>query len=249
MDNPLDNDGLAAQPAPRPAPVATETPIAEDVVQPKAQGAAKPQKKRSKVGLYVVSLVVILALAAAGGYFVIQKMMPAKLASVAPTEEAQGPLAPYAKGSMAHLVTYASPQAIDNMAFIDRDKKPVHLSDFKGQVVVLNLWATWCAPCRSEMPTLASLQSAYAGKNLKVLPLSGDTEDKLDDVKSFIDVQEPLMVYQDPELIAKTAALHVVGLPATLVLNKQGQIVARLDGSASWDTPETKALMDKLLSE
>ena len=249
MDNPLDNDGLAAQPAPKPAPVAADTPIAEDVVQPKAPGAAKPHKKRSKVGLYVGSLIIVLALAAVGGFFVMQKMMAPQAVSAAPTEEAQGPLKAYVKGSMAHLVTFASPQAMNDMAFIDRDKKAVHLSDFKGQVVVLNLWATWCAPCRSEMPTLASLQSAYAGKNLKVIPLSGDVAEKLDDVKSFIDVQEPLMVYQDPNLIAKTADLHVQGLPATLVLDKQGRMVARLDGSASWDTPEAKALMDKLLAE
>jgi len=115
--------------------------------------------------------------------------------------------------------------------------------------VVLNLWATWCAPCRFEMPTLAKLQASYANKGLKVIPLSGDGDDKFADVESFIDVQEPLEVYADPDLITKTAHLNISGLPATLILDKQGREVARLDGEATWDTPEVKALMDKLLSE
>jgi len=170
---------------------------------------------------------------------------PATTAAEAP----QGPLASYAKGSLSHLMTFAQPKMMDDMAFVDRNKKPVHLSDFKGQVVVLNLWATWCAPCRTEMPTLASLQSQYAGKGLKVIPLSADVDDKFDDVKSFIDVQEPLEVYVDPTLVGKIQKLDIQGLPATLILDKQGREVARLDGQAAWDSPEAKTLMNKLLSE
>jgi thiol-disulfide isomerase/thioredoxin len=161
---------------------------------------------------------------------------------------AAGPLAPYAKGSMAKLVTFAEPKVIDNIAFMDRNKKAVNLSDFKGQVVVLNVWATWCAPCRFEMPTLAHLQKLYAGKGVKVLPLSVDTEDKFADVVSFIDVQEPLEVYADQNFQAPSK-FGVTGMPATLILDKKGREVARLDGEATWDTPEVQALLDKLLAE
>lgn len=258
MDNPLDSDGLAGQPSaqaapkpqPQPADTAGGTAIAEDTPQPKAKGKAKASKKRVNIALFVGIVVGVVAVAIGAGLFLAPKLMNAgKIQAPVTAEAAEGPLKGYVKGSIAHLVTYARPKPIDNMTFTDRDKKPVHLADFKGQVVVLNLWATWCAPCRFEMPTLAHLQQQYAGRPMKVIPLSGDTEEKLDDVKSFIDVQEPLQVYADPDLIAKTAKLNVAGLPSTLILNKQGQIVARLDGEASWDTPEVHALLDKLMAE
>ncbi len=255
MDNPLDSDNpQGAQPAPKPAVVAQE-PIAEAVPQPKAP----PPQKTKKRGLHPawIALIVVMVLVAgvvAALKFGAQlgKTPLAGVESAVKQEEPAGPLAPYVKGSLAHMMTYAQPRAIDDLAFVDRDRKPVHLSDFKGQVVVLNLWATWCAPCRFEMPTLAHLQQQYAAKGLKVVPLSGDNDENFDDVKSFIDAQEPanaLSVYVDSSLIEKTQRLDVQGLPATIILDKQGREVARLDGEAVWDTPEARALMDKLLSE
>ena len=256
MDNPLDNDDIkAAQPAPKPAvapdPVVVDTPIAEPAAEPKGRGQVKMRKKRFNPAWIVVSVIAVLFLAGVGVVMFAPDLFKAKVAEVETTTSAApaGPLAPFVKGSIAHMTTFAQPLAMDNLAFVDRDKKPVHLADFKGQVVVLNFWATWCSPCRNEMPTLASLQTSYAGKALKVLPLSGDLDDKFTDVKSFIDVQEPLDVYVDSNLIPKTAKLGIQGLPATLVIDKQGREVARLDGSADWNTPEVKALMDKLLAE
>jgi len=261
MDNPLDNDDpkAAAQSAPKPGastgneaqPIADTQPLAKTGPEPKRPKAAKPRKKRPHPALIALGVVAVLAAAAVGGILVFGKSLQPQVAAVQSggTEAPAGPLAPYAKGSIAHLVTLAAPKDIDNMAFLNRDRKPVHLSDFKGQVVVLNLWATWCAPCRFEMPTLAKLQASYVNKGLKVIPLSGDGDEKFADVESFIDVQEPLEVYADPDLITKTAHLNISGLPATLILDKQGREVARLDGEATWDTPEVRALMDKLLSE
>ena len=254
MDNPLDSDDVKmVQAAPNPAPQpSADTPIAEDGGEPKWKDTARTQKKRHRNGL-IIAGVLVLVLAVGG--FAAWKFGPAMfskpLAGVESSVKAppEGPLAVYVKGSIAHLTTLATPQPIDNMAFLDRDRKTVHLADFKGQVVVLNLWATWCAPCRFEMPTLATLQKNYDGKGLKVVALSGDTDDKFNDVKSFIDVQEPLDVYVDADLVAKSARLNVTNFPSTLILNKQGQIVARLDGEATWDTPEVAALMDKLLSQ
>ena len=251
MYNPLDSEDpkAAAQPAPKQGNGAQ--PIADSKAEPKRAKAAKPGKKRVHPALIALGLVAVVAAAGVGGFMMFGNVLAPQVAAVQSggTEAPAGPLAPYAKGSIAHMVTLAAPKDIDNMAFINRDRKPVHLADFKGQVVVLNLWATWCAPCRFEMPTLAKLQAAYANKGLKVIPLSGDGDDKFADVESFIDVQEPLDVYADPDLITKTQRLNIAGLPATLILDKQGREVARLDGEASWDTPEVKALMDKLLSE
>ena len=255
MDNPLDSDDIkAAQPAPKPvatpAPAVVDTPIAEPAAEPKGKAAVKQRKKRFNPAWIVVSIIALLFLGGVGVIMFMPDLFKAKVAEVqtAAANPPQGPLAPYAKGSIVHLVTLAQPLAIDNIAFVDRDKKPLSLSDFKGQVVVLNVWATWCGPCRNEMPTLAHLQTAYAGKNLKVLPLSVDTEDKFDDVKSFVDVQEPLEVYVDTKFAAPSK-FGVSAMPATFILDKQGREIARLDGPASWDTPEVKALMDKLLAQ
>lgn len=256
MDNPLDNDDVKAvqnSPVPKPAPEpVAETPIAEDRAEPKWRDTGKAKKKRGPNWLVVSAIVAtIIAIAGFAAWKFGPQIFSKPLAGVEGSVKAEpeGPLAPYAKGSIAHLTTLASPQSIDNLAFLDRDRKTVHLADFKGQVVVLNLWATWCAPCRFEMPTLANLQKSYAGKGLKVLALSGDNEDKFNDVKSFIDVQEPLDVYVDSDLIAKSEKLGISNLPSTLILDKQGRVVARLVGEATWDTPEVKALMDKLLAQ
>ena len=230
-------------------------PIAEDAAEPKAANTPRVRKmKRPPAAVIAVVTIVVLALVA-----LVTWRLVAKPAGTVPGTEiaatnapavaqAKGPLAVYAKGALAKLVTNEAPVTIADISFIDRNQKPVKLSDFKGQVVVLNVWATWCAPCRFEMPTLAKLQEHYAGKGVKVLPLSVDTEDKFADVKSFMDVQQPLEVYADQEFQAPSK-YNITGMPGTLILDKQGRQVARLDGEAKWDTPEVQALLDRLLAE
>jgi thiol-disulfide isomerase/thioredoxin len=261
MDNPLDSDGTgpkatqgaAPQRAPEPANSPAPTPIAEAAPEPKGQGPRKPKKNAAKMWLFgcivaaVVLVVGVLTFAFSDKIF---KGPADSLEAAAQVDKPQGPLAVYAKGGIATLVTYAKPKDAYNFAFTDRSHKPMHLADFKGQVVVLNLWATWCHPCRTEMPTLAHLQSMYAGKNVKVLPISLDDADKFDDVKSFIDVQEPLDVYSGEMPAALSAyQLNGKGLPVVIIIDKNGKEVARNLGGATWDTADMKGLVDKLLSE
>ncbi|HVZ30531.1 MAG TPA: redoxin domain-containing protein [Asticcacaulis sp.] len=260
MDNPLDSDGTGPkavqgqpQPAPNPAVDPAPTPIAEAAAEPKGQGPRKPKKNAAKIWLFAcivasVALVVgVLTFAFSDKIF---KSPVDSLQSAADADKPKGPLAVYAKGGIATLVTYETPKSAYNFAFTDRDHKSLHLADFKGQVVILNLWATWCHPCRTEMPTLAHLQSMYAGKGVKVLPVSLDDSDKFDDVKSFIDVQEPLDVYAGDMPAALNAyQLNGKGLPVVIIIDKNGKEVARNLGGATWDTPEMKGLVDKLLSE
>lgn len=269
MNEPVTNDDAQAPRAPTSGEAGSgrvpehahqidEKPIAEPVGEPnspqqgKWRDSAPPAKKRPlNPAFFAVGMVLMLVLAAIGWKLTHQvpKTIVATEGPVAAkAETAKGPLAPYVKGSIAHLVTYEQPKDIADIPFTDRDKKALKLSDFKGKVVVLNVWATWCAPCRFEMPTLAHLQTLYSGKALKVLPLSVDREQDFADVKSFIDVQQPLEVYADQNFQAPTK-FGISGMPATLILDKNGRAVARLDGEATWDTPEVRALLDKLLSE
>lgn len=257
MSEPVgNNDDLNKAGPDKADPPSADMPIAETSPEPNKPEAEKwvdtaATGKKKRLNPALITLSVLLAVFAIGTIaWVVLHHAPEKTQTAAlPAEPvAAGPLAPYAKGSMAKLVTFAEPKVIENIAFMDRNKKAVNLSDFKGQVVVLNVWATWCAPCRFEMPTLAHLQKMNAGKAVKVLPLSVDTEDKFADVVSFIDVQEPLNVYADPNFQAPSK-YGISGMPATLILDKKGREVARLDGEATWDTPEVQALLDKLLSE
>jgi len=134
-------------------------------------------------------------------------------------------------------------------AFVDGAGKSVKLSDFKGQAVVLNLWATWCPPCVKEMPTLAALQTAYAGKGLKVVALSADSPKDADKAKAFIAAHAPLDFYQDTKF-AVPSALNppVAGFPTTLLYDRQGHLKGIVQGDADWASPDAKAVVEKLLS-
>lgn len=137
-----------------------------------------------------------------------------------------------------------------DIAFTGPDGKPVKIKDMKGQVVVLNLWATWCAPCKVEMPTLAKLQAAYQTKPLRVVALSADAPDKTAEAKAFIAKNAPLKPYfSGGSTILFKFTPQVAGLPATIIYDKKGVERARLSGDADWNSKEVRALVERLLAE
>jgi thiol-disulfide isomerase/thioredoxin len=140
------------------------------------------------------------------------------------------------------------PAALPSLEFADGDAQPHTLADFRGKVVLLNIWATWCAPCRKEMPTLDRLQAALGGDDFKVVPLSID-RGGAERVKKFyaeIGVQH-LAIYVDSSRTANSA-LDVVGLPVTLLIDRQGRELGRLSGPADWDAPETIAFLKSMIA-
>lgn len=157
-------------------------------------------------------------------------------------------LARYAVGAMKNLVPSVDNALEPNIPFDDGAGKPLDLSKFRGKVVVVNLWATWCGPCVTEMPTLAALQKRFLGSDLVVVPISVDRKTSIDDVKSFIEVHPPLPIYNDPSF-AIPMKLKVFGLPTTIIYDREGREVARVKGEAKWDSPEALALIDHLLKE
>lgn len=143
----------------------------------------------------------------------------------------------------------AAPQPVPEIAFQTLDGRETTLAAFAGKVVVLNLWATWCAPCREEMPALDRLQAMFADRDVIVLALSVDRAGP-ERVQKFLDdigVQH-LHVYRDPKAAA-TRALKVPGLPATLLIDRQGREAGRVLGIAAWDGPAAVAAVEKLLAE
>jgi thiol-disulfide isomerase/thioredoxin len=143
----------------------------------------------------------------------------------------------------------AEPKPLPPLAFQTLDGEEATLDAFAGKVVVLNLWATWCAPCREEMPSLDGLQARFAGRDVIVLALSVDRAGP-ERVRQFLDevgVQR-LHVYRDPKAAA-TRALKVPGLPATLLVDRRGREAGRVLGIAQWDGPAAVAAVERLLAE
>jgi thiol-disulfide isomerase/thioredoxin len=137
-----------------------------------------------------------------------------------------------------------------DIAIVGPTGKPMKISDLKGNVVVLNMWATWCAPCKVEMPTLARLQAAYKTQPLKVVALSADAPDKAAEAKAFIAKNAPLQPY-----LANGSAIlfkfqpAVAGLPGTIIYDKKGVERARVSGDADWNSREARQLVERLLAE
>lgn len=170
--------------------------------------------------------------------------------AAAPAPPAKSELARFATGSIARLETPAALEPAPAYVFKTRDGTDARLQDFRGKVVVVNLWAMWCAPCRTEMPTLARLAEMYAGTDLVVLPINVDrTEDELADARNFIDVHEPLPLYSDLKFQLPFELPGEGKMPQTVLLDRQGRIRAHFSGEADWSSPEARALIDALLAE
>lgn len=155
-----------------------------------------------------------------------------------------------AKGEMSKLTLPAEATAAPANSFYDAAGKPLRIADFKGKVVVLNLWATWCAPCVTEMPTLAKLQTHYAGKPVEVVTVSVDSASSQDKARAFIAKHAPLKYYYDPQMKLPFAFTPpATGMPTTVIFGADGVERGRLAGGADWSGDEAKALVDRVLAE
>jgi thiol-disulfide isomerase/thioredoxin len=154
-----------------------------------------------------------------------------------------------AKGGMTKLKE-TTPKPPPAKGFVDSEGRTVHLADLKGQVLVVNLWATWCAPCKQEMPTLAKLQAAYAGQPVKVVAVSIDGASGTEAAKAFIAQNAPLAFYQDASMaLPFDFKPEAQGFPTTVLFDRSGMERARVVGEADWSTADAKAVVDRLLIE
>jgi thiol-disulfide isomerase/thioredoxin len=147
------------------------------------------------------------------------------------------------QGGMTKLVIADSPKPVEPVAFQDEAGQPKSLADWKGKVVLVNLWATWCAPCKLEMPSLSRLQAQLGGTDFTVVPISLDRQG-VELPRKFLASNNlgnlPLLIDPSGGLAGKLGA---IGLPATLILDREGREVARLLGPAEWDSEPAQAVI------
>jgi thiol-disulfide isomerase/thioredoxin len=163
-----------------------------------------------------------------------QELKSAQVPDVAATTAGAKPL---------ELSVFDQPREVPEIHFIDAEERALTLADFRGKVVLLNIWATWCVPCRKEMPALDRLQAQLGGGDFIVLPLSIDRAG-LPAVKRFYEELglQKLGIYVDSSGAA-SRALGAPGVPTTLLIDQNGREVARKMGAAEWDGPDMVALI------
>jgi thiol-disulfide isomerase/thioredoxin len=156
-------------------------------------------------------------------------------------------LAPLAHGEVAALTMATAPLRLPDLAFEDADGKPRKLSDWRGRTVLLNLWATWCVPCRKEMPALDSLQTKLGGKDFEVVAVNIDTRDP-EKPKNFLKEanltrlgyfsDQKAKVFQDLKSIGRA-----LGMPTSVLIDGQGCEIATIAGPAEWASDDALKLI------
>lgn len=151
------------------------------------------------------------------------------------------------EGGMKKLVFHPEPVAVPETGFTDFDGAAMDLSQYEGKIVVLNFWATWCGPCKHEMPMLSALQSEMGGPDFDVVTLATGRNPAPAMQRFFASVEvDNLPLHRDPQQ-AIARAMGVLGLPTTVILNRQGQEVARMQGDADWSSDSAKAILRALI--
>ena len=158
-----------------------------------------------------------------------------------------------ATGQVAALLPADPPQSLKNLAFNDPDGKPITLAGHAGKTVLLNLWATWCAPCRAEMPALDALQKEMGSDAFEVVAINVDAGDDAKPKKFLADTGvESLGYYRDNTMAAfeelKTRGL-ALGLPVTLLVDGEGCLLAHMNGPAEWSGPDARRLVETALGK
>ncbi len=158
-----------------------------------------------------------------------------------------GALAPLVQGQVAALSLAKTPRRLPDLSFQNKDGAAMHLSDLRGRTILLNLWATWCVPCREEMPALDALQAAQGGRDFEVVAINIDTS-RLERPRKFlaeIGVSH-LGFYADPAAdvfqVLKQAG-KVTGLPTTLLIDPEGCEIGLMAGPANWASKEAQDLI------
>jgi len=208
----------------------------------------EPAARRRRPSLGMLSLAALAGIAAGlAAVYVIGDAGRNDGGVCAASAAAAAALKPAARGEVAAFNPAVTPVAVADLAFVRPDGTPGTLADFAGRTVLLNLWATWCAPCREEMPALDALQAAHGSPAFEVVAVNVDTRDDGRDARFLEETGiASLAAYTDRSMglfnTLKGRGL-AVGMPTTLIVDGSGCALGVLHGPAAWDSEDAAALI------
>jgi thiol-disulfide isomerase/thioredoxin len=214
--------------------------------------AAPPDKARRRVTLLAACGGLAILAVLAGVYGMGRWRSNPAAAACAPAVAAAGRIAPLAHGEIAALTMARAPFRVPDLAFKDAQGRERKLSDWRGRTVLLNLWATWCVPCRKEMPALDALQAALGGDKFEVVTISIDTRDPEKPLAFLKDAgvshlayfsDQSAKVFQELKMAGKA-----FGMPTTLIVDRNGCEIGEMAGPAEWASADGVKLVSAVIA-
>jgi thiol-disulfide isomerase/thioredoxin len=214
--------------------------------------SVESHSKKRRFLLAAAACCAIAVIAALAGVYGIGRLRsnPAA-AACAPAVETASRIAPLARGEVAALAVARTPFRLPDLAFKDRDGREHTLNDWRGRVVLLNLWATWCVPCRKEMPALDTLQADLGGAKFDVVAVNIDTRDAQKPLAFLKDIgvthltyysDQSAKVFQDLKIAGKA-----FGMPTTLLIDPSGCEIGEMAGPAEWGSADGLKLVNAIV--
>ena len=214
---------------------------------PETSSSPSAATRRIPLAIGAVVAGALIAFAGVYGYGSFRRS-PSGDSACAGAVELARKIAPLAHGEVAALTMATNPLRLPDLAFEDADGKPRKLSEWRGKTVLVNLWATWCVPCRKEMPALDSLQTKLGGKDFEVVAINIDTRDA-EKPKNFLKEanltrlgyfsDQKAKVFQDLKNIGKA-----LGMPTSVLIDGQGCEIGNIAGPAEWDSEDALTLIN-----
>jgi thiol-disulfide isomerase/thioredoxin len=214
---------------------------------------AAPTHAKKRLAMVVAGGIAGVAVGLAAVYGIARFQRNVGDATCRPAVETAQRLAPLARGEVAALVVAETPLRVPNLAFRDAAGTERHLADWRGRTVLFNLWATWCVPCRKEMPALDALQQKLGGPGFEVVTVNIDTRDPdkprnwlkevgIDRLAYYADPSAK--VFQDLKIISRAQ-----GMPTTLLIDPSGCEIGTLAGPAEWASEDAVKLVQAALTK
>jgi thiol-disulfide isomerase/thioredoxin len=150
-------------------------------------------------------------------------------------------------GDMRKLIFHSAPIASSDAPFMSEDGQEMTLADFQGKHIVLNFWATWCAPCRHEMPHLSALQDAMGGDKMEVVTIATGRNPLPGMQRFFAEIEVDNLPLHTDARQSLARNLGVLGLPVTIILDPEGNEIARMQGDADWSSENALEIMRTLI--
>lgn len=151
------------------------------------------------------------------------------------------------EGDMRKLIFHSAPIASSEAPFMSEDGQQMTLADFQGKHIVLNFWATWCAPCRHEMPHLSALQDAMGGDQMEVVTIATGRNPLPGMQRFFAEIDVDNLPLHTDARQSLARSLGVLGLPVTIILDPEGNEIARMQGDADWSSENALEIMRTLI--